>query len=144
MPTSTEEPLRPPLAASSPMKGSLWALLRLISRVYCGKAASESEQTGPYGAAIRPLSELRTSGTPASAVRSGNRPAPPDDRHLTGQKGFGRPLRGGHKAAKTNHEPLATSHEPLATNIKTASGSGCGSFRGGPGCRSWPGWRRIA
>ena len=111
MPTSSEEPLRPPLAASSPMKGSLWALLRLISRVYCGKAASESEQTGPYGAAMRPPSELRTSGTPASAVRSGNRPAPPDGRHLTGQKVFGCPLRGGHKAAKTNHESLATSHE---------------------------------
>ena len=47
MPTSSEEPLRPPLAASSPMKGSLWALLRLISRVYCGKAASESEQEPP-------------------------------------------------------------------------------------------------
>ena len=88
MPTSTEEPLRPPLAASSPMKGSLWALLRLISRVYCGVRANRS-------------------------------------------------LRRGHKAAKTNHEPLAT-------NIKTASGSGCGSFRGGPGCRSWPGWRRTA
>ena len=28
-----------------PYEGSLWALLRLISRVYCGKAASESEQT---------------------------------------------------------------------------------------------------
>ena len=27
------------------MKGSLWALLRLIFRVYYGKAASESEQT---------------------------------------------------------------------------------------------------
>jgi hypothetical protein len=47
MPTSSEEPLRPPLAASSPMKGSLWALLRLIFRVYYGKAASESEQTVP-------------------------------------------------------------------------------------------------
>jgi hypothetical protein len=33
------------LAASSPSQGSLLALLRLISRVYCGKAASESEQT---------------------------------------------------------------------------------------------------
>jgi hypothetical protein len=29
------------------MKGSLWALLRLIFRVYYGKAASESEQTVP-------------------------------------------------------------------------------------------------
>ena len=41
----SEESLRPPLAASSPSQGSLLALLRLISRVYCGKAASESEQT---------------------------------------------------------------------------------------------------
>lgn len=88
MPTSSEEPLSPPLAASSPMKGSLWALLRLISRVYCGKAASESEQTGPYEAAIRPPSELRTAGRLAR-----------------------RPLRRGHKAAKTSHEPLDTSHE---------------------------------
>ena len=43
----SRESLKPPLAASSPMKGSLWALLRLIFRVYCGKAASESEQTVP-------------------------------------------------------------------------------------------------
>ena len=35
-----------------------------------------------------------TSGTPATAVRFGNRPAPSAGRHLTGQKGFpGRPLR---------------------------------------------------
>ena len=34
-----------------------------------------------------------TSGTPATAVRFGNRPAPSAGRHLTGQKGLGRPLR---------------------------------------------------
>ena len=32
-------------------------------------------------------------GTPATAVRSGNRPAPPDSRYLADQKGSGRPLR---------------------------------------------------
>ena len=32
-------------------------------------------------------------GTPDAAVRSGSRPAPPDGRYLTGQKGSGRPLR---------------------------------------------------
>ena len=34
-----------------------------------------------------------TTGCPATAVRFGSRPAPPDDRHLTGQKGLGQPLR---------------------------------------------------
>ena len=32
-------------------------------------------------------------GTPATAVRSGSRPAPPDSRYLADQKGSGRPLR---------------------------------------------------
>ena len=32
-------------------------------------------------------------GPPATAVRFGNRPAPSVGRHLTGQKGLGRPLR---------------------------------------------------
>ena len=32
-------------------------------------------------------------GTPATAVRSGSRPAPPDSRYLVDQKGSGRPLR---------------------------------------------------
>ena len=37
--------------------------------------------------------QLFAAGRPATAVRFGNRPAPSVGRHLTGQKGLGRPLR---------------------------------------------------
>ena len=83
-------------------------------------------------------------GTPATAVRSGSRPAPPDSRYLADQKGSGRPLRhriqamknyaaicrmrrgrpNGRPAARFNHSPFdyggmflrTTSHEPRATD----------------------------
>ena len=42
------------------------------------------------------------SGTPATAVRSGSRPAPPDSRYLADQKGSGRPLRYRIEAMKMN------------------------------------------
>ena len=44
---------------------------------------------------------------PVAAVRSGNRPASPDGRYLSGQKGLG--------TAPTNHEALATSHQSHTT-----------------------------
>lgn len=51
------------------------------------------------------------SRTPDAAVRSGNRPAPPDGRYLTGQKGSGRPLR---------IRPLAVFLRPAAGRLRTA------------------------
>ena len=83
-------------------------------------------------------------GTPATAVRSGSRPAPPDSRYLADQKGSGRPLRNrnqamknyvaicrmhrgrpnGRPAARFAHSPFdyggmflrTTGHEPRATD----------------------------
>ena len=49
--SGAREPARGQVGRCQPLSKNpsdrLWALLRLISRVYCGKAAPESEQTVP-------------------------------------------------------------------------------------------------
>ena len=51
-------------------------------------------------------------GTPATAVRSGSRPAPPDSRYLADQKGSGRPLRYRIEAMKIISRPLFAGGSP--------------------------------
>ena len=59
-------------------------------------------------------------GTPATAVRSGSRPAPPDSRYLADQKGSGRPLRYRIQAMGITQSQVTKNTRPAALCVGAA------------------------